>query len=93
MATIRLADDITALGTEKKTFDVHISYEVVKLFSEQLYASPVKAVEELVVQGRAAAIALLVLAGLAINSDYAGVIDVIVGKHAFLAGSTLKASA
>jgi len=49
MATIRLADDIASLGVEEKTVDVQVSYEVVKLFSEQLYASPVKAVEELVV--------------------------------------------
>ena len=49
MATSRLADDITTLGEAKKHIDVQVSYQVVKLFSEQLYASPVKAIEELVV--------------------------------------------
>ncbi len=49
MAATRLADDITSLGTEMKAVAVQVSYEVVKLFSEQLYASPVKAIEELVV--------------------------------------------
>jgi len=34
---------------EVATVDVSVSYEVVRLFSEQLYASPLKAIEELVV--------------------------------------------
>lgn len=49
MSPDRLADDIQTSGTEERTIDVQISYDVVKLFSEQLYASPVKAIEELVV--------------------------------------------
>ncbi len=46
---LRLADDVEAIGIETKTVNVQISYEVIKLFSEQLYATPVKAIEELVV--------------------------------------------
>jgi Histidine kinase-, DNA gyrase B-, and HSP90-like ATPase len=49
MALVRLADDVLAISTEQKEVQVQVSYEVVKLFSEQLYASPVKAIEELVV--------------------------------------------
>lgn len=49
MATARLSDAIAAIGAPLKEVSVHISYEIVKLFSEQLYASPVKAIEELVV--------------------------------------------
>jgi len=45
----QLADDIAGLGAKSKQVNVAISYEVVRLFSEQLYASPVKAIEELVV--------------------------------------------
>ena len=51
MAILRLADDIETLGAETKRVEVLVSYEVVKLFSEQLYASPIKAIEELVVNG------------------------------------------
>jgi hypothetical protein len=51
MALVRLADDVETLSTETKAVQVLVSYEVVKLFSEQLYASPVKAIEELVVNG------------------------------------------
>ena len=49
MTLDRLADDIRTSGTEESAIEVQISYDVVKLFSEQLYASPVKAIEELVV--------------------------------------------
>jgi DNA mismatch repair ATPase MutL len=35
-------------GTEKQKIDVRLSYRIVRLFSEGLYASPNKAVEELV---------------------------------------------
>lgn len=48
MTKTRLADDIESF-VETKKIQVQVSYEVVKLFSEQLYASPVKAIEELVV--------------------------------------------
>jgi len=47
----RLADAISSAGEEIRTVDILISYEVVRLLSEQLYASPVKAIEELVVNG------------------------------------------
>lgn len=49
LVTMRLSDDVKTLGTETKKVSVQVSYEVVKLFSEQLYATPVKAIEELVV--------------------------------------------
>lgn len=49
MAAQRLADDVEHLGTPTKKVDVQVSYEVVKLFSEQLYSTPIKAIEELVV--------------------------------------------
>jgi hypothetical protein len=49
MAAIKLSDDVAALSIESKSVQVQVSYEVIKLFSEQLYASPVKAIEELVV--------------------------------------------
>ncbi len=49
MAIVRLADEVVDFSTERKEVQVQVSYEVVKLFSEQLYASPVKAIEELVV--------------------------------------------
>src|SRR5437588_7604757 len=45
----RLADEVEAVGAEAKKVQVQVSYEVVKLFSEQLYPTPVKAIEELVV--------------------------------------------
>jgi hypothetical protein len=51
MAMLRLADDIETVGAETKKVQIQVSYEVVKLFSEQLYTSPVKAIEELVVNG------------------------------------------
>jgi hypothetical protein len=49
MPAQRLADDVEQLGTATKNVDVQVSYEVVKLFSEQLYSTPIKAIEELVV--------------------------------------------
>jgi hypothetical protein len=39
---------LSTLGTEKEKIDVRLSYRIVQLFSEGLYASPNKAVEELV---------------------------------------------
>lgn len=38
----------TSLGTKTDTIDVRLSYRIVELFSEGLYASPNKAIEELV---------------------------------------------
>jgi len=37
-----------AIGTQTDTIDVRLSYRIIELFSEGLYASPNKAVEELV---------------------------------------------
>ena len=45
----QLAGEIEAHGAPTKEVQVQVSYEVVKLLSEQLYATPVKAIEELVV--------------------------------------------
>ncbi len=39
---------LTSAGTEKEKIEVRLSYRIVQLFSEGLYASPNKAVEELV---------------------------------------------
>lgn len=36
------------IGSEKEKIDVRLSYRIVRLFSEGLYASPHKAIEELV---------------------------------------------
>lgn len=47
----QLAQEVAGIGAEARYVDVLISYDVVKLLSEQLYASPVKAIEELVVNG------------------------------------------
>lgn len=47
----QLALEVAEFGAEARSVDVLISYDVVKLLSEQLYASPVKAIEELVVNG------------------------------------------
>ena len=38
----------STIGTSKSTIDVRLSYKIVDLFSEGLYASPNKAIEELV---------------------------------------------
>ena len=46
-----IADALAEIGESVTDIDILISYDVVKLLSEQLYASPVKAVEELVVNG------------------------------------------
>lgn len=46
-----LADAIGDIGDQVRNVQIQISFDVVKLLSEQLYASPVKAVEELVVNG------------------------------------------
>src|SRR5712691_10580234 len=51
------------------------------------------AAEQAVIQRGAATITLVVLVGLAINMQFAAIVDVIVDKHAFLAGSALEASA
>ena len=37
-----------AIGRETEKIDVRLSYKIVELFSEGLYASPNKAIEELV---------------------------------------------
>lgn len=42
------APKFASIGTETDTIDVRLSYKIVKLFSEGLYASPNKAIEELV---------------------------------------------
>lgn len=42
------APSFSALGTQAGNIDVRLSYKIVELFSEGLYASPNKAVEELV---------------------------------------------
>ena len=49
MAVERFADDLEDLSEEQASIQVEISYDVIKLLSEQLYASPLKAIEELVV--------------------------------------------
>ena len=38
----------SVVGDEKEKIDVRLSYRIVRLFSEGLYASPNKAIEELV---------------------------------------------
>jgi hypothetical protein len=40
--------DFAATGSETEKIDVRLSYQIVRLFSEGLYASPNKAIEELV---------------------------------------------
>ena len=40
--------DIMTVGREKSKIDVVISYRIIELFSEGLYSSPNKAIEELV---------------------------------------------
>jgi hypothetical protein len=42
------APSFTLAGTETGKIDVRLSYGIVRLFSEGLYASPHKAIEELV---------------------------------------------
>src|SRR5438552_3488543 len=42
------SDPFFAVGTATDTIDVRLSYKIVELFSEGLYASPNKAIEELV---------------------------------------------
>src|ERR1700704_6247843 len=42
------APKFASIGTPTDNIDVRLSYKIVKLFSEGLYASPNKAVEELV---------------------------------------------
>jgi hypothetical protein len=51
VATETLATEIADAATQVEEFEVTVSYEVIRLFSDQLYPSPVKAVEELVVNG------------------------------------------
>lgn len=43
--------DFASLGTELKKIPVHINYDIIRLFSEGLYRSPHKAIEELVSNG------------------------------------------
>lgn len=40
--------DFTSAGKKKSTIDVRVSYRIIELFSEGLYSSPHKAIEELV---------------------------------------------
>src|SRR5690349_17798852 len=40
--------DFASTGTESEKIDVRLSYRIVRLFSEGLYAGPNKAIEELV---------------------------------------------
>jgi len=40
--------DFTEIGTQRATIDVRLSYRIIELFSEGLYQSPNKAIEELV---------------------------------------------
>ncbi len=42
------APDFASVGSETGKIDVHLSYKIIELFSEGLYTSPNKAVEELV---------------------------------------------
>jgi hypothetical protein len=49
--TGNLATELEQSSTETEEFEVTVSYEVIRLFSDQLYPSPVKAIEELVVNG------------------------------------------
>ncbi|MEW5870954.1 MAG: ATP-binding protein [Chloroflexota bacterium] len=43
-----MSDDFTTIGQKISEIPVRISYRIIELFSEGLYASPHKAVEELV---------------------------------------------
>lgn len=47
----KFADAISSVGQARRQVEIQISFDVVRLLSEQLYASPVKAIEELVVNG------------------------------------------
>src|SRR6266581_7624109 len=54
--------DFTTIGNSTEKIDVRLSYKIVKLFSEGLYASPNKAIEELVANSfDAGALRVLVL--------------------------------
>ncbi len=44
-----LADTLSSLGTKDREITVTLSNELVHLLSEQMYQSPIKAIEELVV--------------------------------------------
>src|SRR5438552_5741901 len=56
------SDPFFAVGTATDTIDVRLSYKIVELFSEGLYASPNKAIEELVANSfDAGALRVLVL--------------------------------
>lgn len=44
-----LAESLSSIGNEAGNIDVTLSNELVQLLSEQLYQSPLKAIEELVV--------------------------------------------
>jgi hypothetical protein len=45
---VTVAPLFASAGTSTDTIDVRLSYKIVELFSEGLYASPNKAIEELV---------------------------------------------
>src|SRR5262249_53122037 len=46
---LNLAESVEKLGTKADTVTVKVSHAIVKLLSDQLYASPLKAIEEMVV--------------------------------------------
>src|SRR5437588_10595203 len=43
-----MPQEYLTIGRKKETIDVRISYRIIELFSEGLYSSPNKAIEELV---------------------------------------------
>jgi hypothetical protein len=53
----------------------------------------IAAIEEASIQRGAPIVALVVLAGLAVNLDFGAIIDVVIDKNAFLAGGSFEASA
>lgn len=48
MTDILIPEDLDRAGTSAGVIPVHVSYEIIRLFSEGLYQSPHKAIEELV---------------------------------------------
>jgi hypothetical protein len=51
MTEVERFEGLEAVGTQADVIPVHISYEIIRLFSEGLYQSPHKAIEELVSNG------------------------------------------
>lgn len=49
MPSAILGEQLSGLGESREPLQVQISYELIRLLSEQLYSSPAKAIEELVV--------------------------------------------